>query len=96
MELTRRLVDAGFSHQQSETVITVMRDAQAELASKQDIADAKMELKNELLLTKTDLKTEINSLSWQIKGLYAMNAASIAGLVWLANIVLEALKHLPK
>lgn len=78
LELTRKLVEAGFTRQQAESVIIVMRDAQAELSSKDDLKELGL------------------NLGWQIKGLYAMNAASIAGLIWLANLVLEALKHLPK
>lgn len=41
------------------------------------------------LVTKTDIKEAILPVIWQIKGLYAMNAAIIAGIVWVANLVIK-------
>lgn len=37
LELVQRLINAGFTRQQAEEAIKVMRDAQAELATKKDV-----------------------------------------------------------
>lgn len=44
------------------------------------------------LVTKSDLKMALEPLSWQIKGLFALNAGVIAAIVWFGNALLDKIK----
>ena len=73
-ELVIELENSGFTRQQSETVVAVLKKAQGELATKHDIAP--LASKNDLLELKVDL------VKW-VGALMLAQVAVIAALVKL-------------
>lgn len=73
-ELVNELETSGFTRQQSETVVSVLKKSQGELATKADIAP--LASKNDLLELKVDI------VKW-VGGLMLAQVAIIAALVKL-------------
>jgi hypothetical protein len=54
--MVRRLEAKGFKREQAEEIISVVKDVQNELATRQDINDLKKEIKQETEKTKGEMK----------------------------------------
>ena len=75
-ELVNELETSGFTRQQSETVVSVLKKSQSELATKSDIAALELAFKPDLLELKVDI------VKW-VGALMLAQVAVIAALVKL-------------
>lgn len=75
-ELVNELETSGFTRQQSETVVSVLKKSQSELATKSDIAALELAFKTDLLELKVDI------VKW-VGALMLAQVAVIAALVKL-------------
>ena len=64
---TRQLEQSGFNRQQADAVVLAVRELAGDLATKEDLAITKSELKVEMADLKTDLKTEMAGLRTEFK-----------------------------
>lgn len=79
-ELVVELENSGFTRQQSETVVSVLKKSQSELATKDDLHREIESLKN---ATKTDLlELKVDLVKW-VGALMLAQVAVIAALVKL-------------
>jgi len=75
LDAMRRLEKAGMERTQAEATVETIRDAQAELAMKADLAA----LESRLLLALAELRADVYRALWiQGAGIVAINAAFIA------------------
>ncbi len=79
-ELVNELESSGFTRQQSETVVAVLKKAQGELATKADLQREISGLKQELKVMSSELRVDL--MKWMTGALIAQ-AAVIATLVKL-------------
>ena len=79
-ELVNELESSGFTRQQSETVVSVLKKAQGELATKDDLQREINGLKQELKVISSELRVDL--MKWMTGALIAQ-AAVIATLVKL-------------
>lgn len=79
-ELVNELENSGFTRQQSETVVSVLKKSQSELATKDDLHREIESLRN---ATKTDLlELKVDLVKW-VGALMLAQVAVIAALVKL-------------
>ena len=64
---TRQLEQSGFNRQQADAVVLAVRELAGDLATKEDLAITKSELKVEMAGLRTDLKTEMADLKTELK-----------------------------
>jgi len=81
---TRQLEQSGFNRQQADAVVLAVRELAGDLATKEDLAITKSELKVEMADLKTELKTEMADLKTELKtemaGLRTEFKTEMAGL----------------
>jgi len=75
-ELVNELENSGFTRQQSETVVTVLKRAQGELINKADLRELELRLDSKI----SDIKYDL--IKW-IAGMLLAQVAVIAALVKL-------------
>lgn len=79
-ELVHELESNGFTRQQSETVVSVLKKAQGELATKDDLHRETESLRLDIKVSLSELKVEL--IKW-VTGALIAQAAVIATLVKL-------------
>jgi hypothetical protein len=62
LEYTNRLIKAGFTREQAEETIKVMRDIQFELATKSDIANLAKDIAKDMLAMEHRLTLKLGSM----------------------------------
>jgi hypothetical protein len=70
-ELVNELKNNGFTLEQSEAVITVIKKAQHELATKKDLHDLETGLRNEIRVLGKDLTIRIGGIIFVAFGLFS-------------------------
>jgi len=64
---TRQLEQSGFNRQQADAVVLAVRELAGDLATKEDLAVTKSELKVEMAGLRTELKTEMAGIRTELK-----------------------------
>lgn len=62
LTMVQRLASKGFSREQSEEVIGIVRDAQSDLATKKDLDDLRKDTKKDLDDSRKDTKRDLDDL----------------------------------
>ena len=104
---TRQLEQSGFNRQQADAVVLAVRELAGDLATKEDLAITKSELKVEMADLKTELKTEMADLKTELKTEMAnlraefktdlahsetrMNQNALRNTLWTVGILLAAI-----
>ncbi|MDD9850886.1 MAG: hypothetical protein OXU94_03865 [Gammaproteobacteria bacterium] len=93
---TRQLEQSGFNRQQADAVVLAVRELAGDLATKEDLAVTKSELKVEMAGLKTDLKTEMANLRAEFKTDLAhsetrMGQNALRNTLWTVGILLAAI-----
>ena len=96
VQATRQLEQSGFNRQQADAVVLAVRELAGDLATKEDLAVTKSELKVEMAGLKTDLKTEMANLRAEFKTDLAhsetrMGQNALRNTLWTVGILLAAI-----
>ena len=107
VQATRQLEQSGFNRQQADAVVLAVRELAGDLATKEDLAITKSELKVEMAGLKTELKTEMAGLKTELKTEMAnlraefktdlahsetrMNQNALRNTLWTVGILLAAI-----
>ena len=79
LDAMRRLEQSGMDRAQAEATVETIRDAQAELATKDDLRTELAAVETRLLLALAELRTDLYRALWiQGAGIVAINSAFIA------------------
>ena len=88
LAVSKDLQDAGFETRQAEAIAWAVKQAQGDLATKQDIALLKTELKSDIDQVRTELKSEIKQLKtdigwirWVVGANLALSIAIIGAII---------------
>ena len=96
VQATRQLEQSGFARPQAEAVVLAMRELAGDLATKEDLAVTKSELKVEMAGLRTELKTEMANLRTEFKTDLAhsetrMGQNALRNTLWTVGILLAGM-----
>ena len=91
LAVSKDLQDAGFETRQAEAIAWAVKQGQGDLATKQDIALLKTELKSDIDQVRTELKSEIDQARTEMKSEIKQLKTDIFWIRWVvgANLALS-------